>query len=247
VEIILMAKETPARPPSKKNIIMLVRQQGATYILALCKCSRKRRRRQVKMKAFVVNGERYTRKTAKLRGDHTGGKTVILADVPATSPRPLRRPPSPELSPVPYQPVATGLITPTIYMVYPQEAENVKFHNQRSYARLVSQLSRGLVQSKESERSSANAHHHEVYKLVVCEERGDLCACFKAIRGVKETQVEELVRQLRMSIWLEEEDLRSPEEVMENVFWKRTETTPRHEAWVAFSNSTGEGIVQEEV
>lgn len=60
------------------------------------------------MKGFVVNGERYTRKPAKLRGDHTGGKNVMMKDTETTPPRPLRRPSSPELSPVPYQPVSPG-------------------------------------------------------------------------------------------------------------------------------------------
>ena len=65
-------------------------------------------------------------------------------------------------------------------------------------------------------------------------------------QGVAEAQVQELVRRLRMSIWLEEKGSRSVGEVMNAVFWKRAETTPRHEAWLAFSSSTGEGIREEE-
>ena len=44
------------------------------------------------MKGFVVNGERYTRKPAKLQGDHTGEKNVIMADTPAR-PGSIRRMP----------------------------------------------------------------------------------------------------------------------------------------------------------
>jgi hypothetical protein len=42
------------------------------------------------MKGFVVNGARYTRKPAKLRGDHTGEKNVIMADTLATPGSPRR-------------------------------------------------------------------------------------------------------------------------------------------------------------
>ena len=128
--------------------------------------------------------------------------------------------------------------------------EYPKEYIQRRYACLVSQMSRGLVYSEESERSSETPPGHisdlRIYELVVCEERDKRCVCFKARQGVAEAQVQELVRRLRMSIWLEEKGSRSVEEVMNAVFWKRAETTPRHEAWLAFSSSTGEGIGEEE-
>ena len=118
--------------------------------------------------------------------------------------------------------------------------EYPKEYIQRRYACLVSQMSRGLVYSEESERSSETPPGHisdlRIYELVVCEERDKRCVCFKARQGVAEAQVQELVRRLRMSIWLEEKGSRSVEEVMNAVFWKRAETTPRHE----------EGIGEEE-
>ena len=129
-----------------------------------------------------------------------------------------------------------GLIVPIVYMSYTEEYP--KEYIQRRYACLVSQMSRGLVYSEESERSSETPPGHisdlRIYELVVCEERDKRCVCFKARQGVAEAQVQELVRRLRMSIWLEEKGSRSVEEVMNAVFWKRAETTPRHEAWLAF-------------
>ena len=122
--------------------------------------------------------------------------------------------------------------------------KNPKEYIQRRYACLVSQMSRGLVYSEESERSSETPPGHisdfsedlRIYELVVCEERDKRCVCFKARQGVAEAQVQELVRRLRMSIRLEEKGSRSVGEVMNAVFWKRAETTPRHE----------EGIGEEE-
>ena len=164
-----------------------------------------------------------------------------------------------------------GLIMPIVCMFYTEETENAEpakqvpyisygsIHNtksknaklsiQKRYARLVSQMSRGLVFLKEGEISSESPPGmgmSEIYRLVVCEEGDKRCVCFKAILGVAEAQVQELVRRLRMSIWLEEEGSRSMGEVMNAVFWKRAETTPRHEAWLAFSSSTGERIGEEE-
>jgi len=154
------------------------------------------------------------------------------------------------------------LIVPTIYMFYTEEAENAVKANrrdfshthdsiQRYYAELVCDLSKDIIDSKESERSRECGvswqHSFRNYRLVVCKEKEDLCVCFEAIHGVTEAQVKELIRRLRMSIWLDARGTRAVGEVMNDVFWKRAETTPRHEAWSAFSASTGEGIGEEEV
>ena len=167
-----------------------------------------------------------------------------------------------------------GLIVPSVYMFYTEETENAepakhprgyvthgksektksertKLSIQNRYADLMRQMSRGLVFSEESERSSESppgqsGENLPIYGRVVCEEKDKRCVCFKARQGIAEVQVQELVRRLRMSIWLEEEGSRSVAEVMNDVFWERAETTPRHEAWLAFSSSTGEGIREEE-
>jgi hypothetical protein len=152
------------------------------------------------------------------------------------------------------------LIVPTIYMFYTEEAENAVKANprysphhdniQKRYTRLVQEMSKDLIDSKESERScecGGAKHSFQNYRLVVCKEKEDLCVCFEAIHGVTEAQVKELIRRLRMCIWLDARGTRALGEVMNDVFWKRAATTPRHEAWSAFSASTGEGIGEEEV